>query len=419
MASQVTPPSSSPTRSDPVQPKTATPFAPHQDAWPGSAEPPPKRRRKGPSVGGASEGSDLQGDGLTLSRQDGHSGEPQQPRPVPALQPNNAASPARPPPVKAHVRQTLAEFTQFYPGAPGSTKVQPHIRPPLADFTRLYPRPSNPPAVKHVRRPLADFTLLYRRASNPAKSRPEVAGNEPEETAATGHHRAPVAASTTLQNGTQSGRPHGPATTTASESRHTRARPPVQPAWNSPAPAFAHAQEEQHRVDPSNFGLSTANPIFQRYYPGGQPVFQEQQGSWQQDYAYNMPTQTHPFVGHASQVHHTQVAGTADRPILVDDWPVQPVYVPAASTQTQKHQGFGGGMPVQPKLGVEDKENTFVFTPSGIWSACDLRSKHRISKWCCPRFQQTGSTRSASRQDIRAEQGITAWTCSGRAQLMS
>lgn len=339
MASQVTPPSSSPTRSDHVQPKTATPLAPQRHGWPGSSEPPPKRRRKDPSV-----------DLTLISRRDGPSGEPQQSGPMPALRLHNAASPARPPHVKPHIRQPLADFTRLYPGAPGSTKVQPHIRQPLADFTRSYPRPSNPPAVKrHVRRPLADFTLLYRRASNPAKGRPQVAANEPRETAATGHRQNPVAASTTPQN-TQSGWALGPATTPASESR---------PAWNDPAPSFAHTQGQQHWMNHGNFDSSSpVDPLFHHCYHGGQPVFQpqEQQWSWQQDYAYIVPAQTRPFVAHASQ----EVTGTADRPILLDDSPVPPVHVPAASTQTQKHQGLEGGLHFQPKPAfVEDKENTF------------------------------------------------------------
>lgn len=345
MASRVTPPSSSPTRADLVQPRTATPFARQQNGCPGSSEPPPKRRCKDPSVGGDSDVPDLHGDGLTLVRQqDGPSGQPHQPEPAPALQHENAASSSsRPPCVKPHRRQPLAEFTQLYPAAPGSTKAEPHIRQPLADFTPMYPQPSKRLAVKpHVRRPLADFTSLYRRASNPAKALAQAAANQPKEAAATGHH-TPVAASTAFHNSAQSGWGHGPATATtpAPDGRHTWAPPPPQPSWNNPAPFSAHAEEEQYWMNPSNLDLFPVNPFFQQYYPGGQPVYQPREHPWswpQSYYAYQTPTQIPPFVGHASQAHHTPVTGTADRPILLDDAPAQPVHVPAASFQGEKHQ---------------------------------------------------------------------------------
>jgi energy-coupling factor transporter ATP-binding protein EcfA2 len=115
-------------------------------------------------------------------------------------------------------------------------------------------------------------------------------------------------------------------------------------------------------MNPSNVDLFPANPFFQQYYPGGQPFFQPQEQPWsrQLNYAYDMPTQTNTFVGPASQLHHNiPVTGTADRPILLDDAPVQPVNVPAASTQTQKYQVLGGGMPPQPNSVSADKENTF------------------------------------------------------------
>lgn len=281
MASQITPPSSSPTRSDLVHPNTAGPVVPHQNAWSGSCPPPPKRRRKEASVGGEPEVIDL-GDDLTPGREVGSSGQFQQSEPAPA-QEHNAASYAHRPLTRSHVRRPLAHFTQF-----------------------------------------------YRRASNP------VGASEPP--------------STTFHDG-----------------RHiwgrdpswlnTAAPPPSQPVWSNPAPSSVYTQEEQPWMNPSDVNVSPVNPVSQQYYLEGQPRFQPQEQPWsgQMHHAHNLPTQPSTFVPYASQVHQIPVAGTAGRPILLDDEPIHPGHIPAL----QDHQVRGDGIHSQARSLDGGKENNY------------------------------------------------------------
>lgn len=135
------------------------------------------------------------------------------------------------------------------------------------------------------------------------------------------------------------------------------APPPFQPVWNTPAPPV-YAQQEDQWMNLSNVDLSPMNPFFQHWYPRGQPFFHPQEQSWsrQPRYAYDMPVQTNTYASYTSPVYQTPVTGTSERPILLDDNPVQAVHVPAVTTYAPQTPQF-----VHSPAGVmgRDKENTY------------------------------------------------------------
>lgn len=137
------------------------------------------------------------------------------------------------------------------------------------------------------------------------------------------------------------------------------APPPFQPVWNSPAPPPVYAQQEDQWTNPANVDLSPMNPFFQQWYPGGQPLFQPQEQPWprQPRHAYDMPAQTTAFVNYLSPAYQKSVNGTAERPILLDDEPVQAVHVPAVTTFTPQIPQL---MQSPAELMGRDKENPYM-----------------------------------------------------------
>lgn len=124
------------------------------------------------------------------------------------------------------------------------------------------------------------------------------------------------------------------------------APPPFEPVWNNAAPPSVYAQGEDPWINPSNGDLTPMNPFFHHWYPGAQPFFQPQEQTWprQPSYAYDMPAQTNTFVGYPSPVHQMPVTGTAERPVLLDDEPVQAVHVSAVTAfapQAPQFLGYG------------------------------------------------------------------------------
>lgn len=314
MVSQITPPSSSPTRSDRVQPDAARPFDCQQNDWPGSSAPPPKRRRKDSSVAGEPEiVSLLSSDDLTPGQAKGLSGQPQHSEPAPALQ-QNAGPHARPSPVKQ--------------------------------------RPSGPSPSKP-------------RASNPAKALAKAAANGPIEAAPPAGPQAREPPPTTGYHSPQSGWAIAPSLPQAPDGRQTWQPPlpgivpppPFQPVWNAPAPPV-YAQEDPW-MNPSNVDLSPMNPFFQHWYPGGQPFFQPQEQPWsrQPGNTYDAPAQTNTFASHTSPAYQMPVNGTVERPIFLDDGPVQAVHVPTVTTYAPQTTQY---MHSPAKLMGGDKETTYT-----------------------------------------------------------
>ncbi|KAG6361777.1 hypothetical protein INS49_010006 [Diaporthe citri] len=289
MVSRITPPSSSPTQPDRVQPYAAGPFDCQQNDWPGSSAPPPKRRRKDSPVAGEPEVIGLlSSDDLTPGLANRQPSQPQHSEPAPVLQ-QNAGPHARPSPVKQ--------------------------------------RPSGPPRSKP-------------RASNPAKALAKAAANGQTEAAPPAGPQAPEVVCepppTTSHHGPQSGWAVAPSAPHPPDRQQSWQPPlpgivpppPFQPVWNTPAPPV-YPQEDPW-TNPSNVDLYPMNPFFQHWYPGGQPFLQPQEQPWsrQPRYAYDMPAQTNTFVSYTSPVYPMPVDGTAERPILLDDEPIQAFHVP-------------------------------------------------------------------------------------------
>lgn len=321
MVSQITPPSSSPTQSDRVQPNAARPFDSQQNDWPGSSAPPPKRRRKDSPVAGEPEViSLLSSDDLTSSRANGLPSQPQHSESAPAPQ-QNAGPHARPSPVK----QRTSGPSRSKPRASNPAKA-------LAKAAATGPFEAAPPLGPQAR---------------------EVVHDTPP---TTGHH------------GPQSGWAVAPSVPQAPDGRQTwqpsvpsivPPPSPFQPVWNTPAPPPMYAQEENPWMNPSNVDLSPMNPFFQHWYPGGQPFFQPQEQPWsrQPQYAYDVPAQTNTFVSHTSPVYQMPFNGTAERPILLDDEPAQRAHVPAVTTYAPQMPQL---MHSPAKLMRGDKENTYT-----------------------------------------------------------
>lgn len=309
MGSQITPPSSSPARSDGVQPNAPGPSDCQRNDWLGSSAPPPKRRRKDSPVAAEPEVIGLlSSGGLTPNRANGLPGQPQQSEPAPVLQHNSS----------------------------------PHFHP-----SPVKPRQSASSRSKQ-------------RDSNPAKALAKAAANGPIDTASPKGPRARQAAyeppSTWAvtpciaqpPDGRQPWEPQRP---------DIAAPPPFQPVWNVPAPPPMYAQQEDPWMNPSNVDLSPMNPFFQQWYPGGQSIFQPREHSWsrQSRYTCDMPAQTNTPVGYTSPVYQTPANGTAERPILLDDAQAQAVHASAVATYSPQTPQF---MHSPAKLTARDEEKT-------------------------------------------------------------
>lgn len=311
MLSQITPPSSSPTQSDRVQPNTAAPFDCHQNDWPGSSAPPPKRRRKdSPVVGGPKVIGLLSGDDLTPGRVDGLRSQPQPSEPAPVLQ-HNAAPHAHPSPVK----------------------------PQRSGSSRSRARASNP--AKALARAAANGPI---EAAPPAGPQPQEVSCAPPPATGHGDPQNGWAVAPSIAQTPEDRKPWEPPLP------NIVAPPPFQPVWTNPAPPSVYAQDEDLWMNPSNLDLTPMNPFFQHWYPGAQPFCQPQEQSWspQPRYAYGMPAQMNTFVGYTSPTPQMPVNGTAERPIFLDDEPAQAFHVPTVTTyapQTPQSLGHGTYFP--------------------------------------------------------------------------
>lgn len=344
MVSQITPPSSSPTRSDRVQPNAAGPFDCQQNDWPGSSAPPPKRRRKESPVAGQPEViSLLSSDDLAPGRTD----------PAPHA-------------IPSPVRQR--------PSAP----------------SRSRPRASNP--AKALAKAAANGPID---AAIPIEAQPrETACESPP---ITGHHgtQSGWAVAPSI--------PQAPDRRQAWQPPLSGivAPPPFQPVWNTSAPPV-YTQEENPWTNPSNVDLSPMNPFFQHWYPGGQPFFQPQEQPWPQQpgYAYDMPTQTNTFVGYTNPVYHAPVTGTSERPILLDDEPVRAVHVPAVTTYAPQTPQF---MHSPAEAMGRDKENTYH---SGVAPYQAAHTRTNLSKAAAQQYTtwtQVGKTQATQAEATQTQ----------------
>ncbi|KAJ0119545.1 hypothetical protein J7T55_013748 [Diaporthe amygdali] len=323
MVSQITPPSSSPTHRDHVQPNAAALHEPQHNDWPGSSAPPPKRRRKAPPVIGELDVVSLLDDDLKCPIGKGLPGPPHH-----------------------------SELAQHNTGLHVSLSPAKHLP---SGSSRSGPRALNPAKA-----------LAKAAANGPVKAASIAEPQAREATCvssmAAGHDRQGGWAVPPLTNQTpEGGQPWGPPLL------NVMAPPPHQPTWNATAIPPVYEPQKDFWMNHSNVDLSPVNPFFQQWYPGGHSHFQpqEQSWSWPPRHSYEMPPETNIFAGYTSPTYQMPATGTAARPIVLDDEPVraaqaaQAVQVPVPTAYApQPSQFLGHGTISSLNFMGANKENT-------------------------------------------------------------